>query len=233
MPRTQTFLQLQNRAYEEADIRIPTGETDGYIIRPEMRRFINSGIALFYRTLVRANKDWATKDAPITLPIVSGTATYALEPDFWLITDVEISYQGRWILMRRFMPKEKRQLQTARQLTDWRYRLVDSGVRVAGAAALNIRPTPNTAATLRYYYVPNPPRMETDGTDDAVELDYVAGWEDAVVWHAVIKIQDKQEEDSSAKSADLAALLNQVEKDAADRDEGEPKRVRDVELEFG
>jgi len=144
---------------------------------------------------------------------------------------VSIPYNGRDIPMRRYMSSERYQYQVSAQIPDWRYRIVDSGIRVSGTVQFEIRPTPDQAATVTVFYIPNPPLLATDGTDDAIELDGVAGWDEAVVLHATIKVKEKQEEDVADLKADLSAILNEVLLDATDRDEGEPKRVRDVELD--
>jgi len=229
MARNQSLLNLITRAYNLAGIPVPTRETVGYVTPPEMRRFINEGLALWYRSIVRASPDWV--ESSTTVSVVSGTASYSMPADFWMPRSVSVLYNGRDIPMPRYMSSERYQFQVSSQIPDWRYRVVDSGIRVGGAVQFQIRPEPNQSATVTVFYIPNPPLLATDGSDDAIELDGVAGWDEAICTHAAIKVKIKQEEDVTDLKDDLASLLAEVSLDATDRDEGEPKRVRDVELE--
>jgi hypothetical protein len=224
MPRTRTFLQLQDEVYERADVR------ESHIERPEMRRLVNGGLARLYRILVRASPDWV--ESSTDLAVVSGTAVYAMPADFWMIRNVAFNDNGRWIPMRRFMSSERYQFQTGSQKWDVRYRIRDSGIRVGGTAQLELRPEPNWSDTVRVAYIPAPPSLDLTGADDAVTLDGVAGWEEFVILDAVIKLKEKQEEDATSEIGDLVRLKADIAEDASDRDEGEPKRVRDVENEL-
>ncbi len=230
MARNETLANLITRAYELAGIPEPANETAGYIIKPQMRRFLNEGIGLYYRTLVSCSPDWVEREVDVS--VVAGTATYSLPSDFWKIRSVGVLYNGRIIPMRRYMSSERYQYQTARQIPDWRYRIVDSGIRLTGEVQFRVRPDPQTGATVTVYYIPNAPRLNTDGTDDTEQLDGVVGWDEVIVLHATIRAKEKQEEDVADLKDDLGVLLGEIGVDATDRDEGEPKRVRDVELDL-
>lgn len=227
MARNQSFGTLLTRAYELTGIPLPANETAGYIPKPEMRRYLNEGLARVFRTIVRSSPDWVEIETSVA--VVSGTDTYAMPVNFWQVRSVSVAYQGRDIPMRRYMSSERYQYQTGSQIPDWRYRIVDSGIRVTGAVQFQIRPTPTTAATVTVYYLPNPPLLTTNGTDDGVVLDGVAGWDDLAVLHAAIKAKEKQEEDVADLKDDAAGIEAEISVDATDRDQGEPKRVRDVE----
>ena len=230
MARNETLANLNTRAYDLAGIPEPANETAGYITKPQMRRFLNEGIGLYYRTLVSCSPDWVERDHPVT--VVAGTATYSLPSDFWKVRSVGVAYHGRIIPMRRYMSSERYQLQISSQIPDWRYRIVDSGIRLTGEVQFQIRPEPQAGATVTVFYIPNAPKLNTDGTDDTEQLDGVVGWDEVIVMHATIKVKEKQEEDVADLQGDLAVLLGEINVDATDRDEGEPKRVRDVELDL-
>lgn len=225
MARTKTFLQLQDEVYERADVQ------EAYITRPEMRRLVNAGIARLYRLMVSSSADWVETDA--TLAITSGTAAYDLPEDLWQVRTVAYLDGTTWVPIRRAMSSERFQYQTNSIKADTRYRVRDSGVRIGGSTRIELIPTPTWSGSVKVWYLPNPPQLTTAAaTDDAAPLDGVAGWDEMVVLDAVIKIKAKQEEDPTVEAASLAALEAEVRRDASDRDQGEPKRVRDVSCDM-
>ena len=79
----------------------------------------------------------------------------------------------------------------------------------------------------RIWYVEQRTPLVADGDqiDDAIPMD----WEEYVVIATVIKMMTKEESDTVPLERELARMRDRIERLGADRDQGEPAKVLDVE----
>lgn len=213
MARNRTLLDIRTEVYDRSDVEEVYCPTD------EMDRMINSSLARLYRAMVRASKDWFLSSTDVS--VVAGTGNYALASDTWRAQKVLVYDSGEWYPMRRWGLSEI----CSAQETYGEPR--NSGYRVMNKR-LYIFPTDfSWSGTVRVWYTPAPPQLSAD-TDT---WDGVAGWEEFVVVECCIKLAVKQEQDAGELFAERKMLLEEIVGDAAETDDGEPGRVRDVALE--
>lgn len=211
MPRTRSLVNLRSDARKRADMENSTFCSD-----TEVDGYLNEGITELHDLLRAAFGDeYFEKDT--TLSTVAGTATVALPADFLALT-------GLWwdagasepIRLDKYNPVDAR-VSFATNGWAWGYpvfyRIQSGNVRFV--------PTPSAVHTVRMHYIAAPTRLVADGD----LLDGYSGWEDYVVWHAVMKMRDKEETDTSNAITQMQLLGKRIEA-GADRDDNEPARVQ-------
>ena len=92
-----------------------------------------------------------------------------------------------------------------------------------GMPKLTLMPTPQSATTLDYYFVP------MFSIADAAGLSLAAGWDEYVVLTAAIKMKDKEESDPAVLFAEREALVKRMKEDLEPIDAGEPAQVERVQ----
>ncbi|MAH51621.1 hypothetical protein CMI37_37740 [Candidatus Pacearchaeota archaeon] len=208
MARTRTLQQLRDEIRNRADVTandIPDAELDA---------LINGQLARLYRLLTKVNQDYFLSDDTVT--VVSGTDEYALPSDFWQVLGVDYQAGNYWYAMPRFTFSERNKYQRSSVKEGTAYRVMGANIRFA--------PVPTWGGTVRLYYIPASPLLVNAGDT----VDGFCGFEDYAVVCAVIAIKSKNEEDISAEALEQKALYADIHASAAERDPGEPDRVRDV-----
>ena len=211
MASPRTLQELRNEIRDRADVR------EAQWPDPQLDRLINQQLLRLYRLLVTVNKDLYIDED--TVAVVAGTATYTLPATFWRLLGVDVEDGSRWYPLRRFTFAERNQHQGNSSKATTRYRVMGSDLR--------LRPTPTWSGTLTLHFIPTLPTLVNPG--DVVEG--FCGFEEYAVVNAALAIKEAAEEDVQALLIERKALYSDIKSSAAERDDAEPDRVRDVETE--
>jgi hypothetical protein len=230
---TQTLLDLRTTVRQESDT-----ENDPHVSDTEINGYINTAYLELYALLVSSfGDDYYTTFATFPgdgvseiYPLPNG-ALYSAAPAFYKGVMAEANLAGTnpysWVSLKRFNMREKNRFNPLNQIVmpgyQWpRYRLVGDGIM--------FWPIPVASITFKLWYAPKLSPLTADGS---IANDF-SGWLEYVVVDAAMKCVAKQERDVSLLAARKAALLARVEKEAANRDIGEPAEVTMTETEaFG
>jgi hypothetical protein len=213
MARNITLSALRSRIRERGEI------DNNYISDAVLNDWINESLADLYDQIVATSSDYFLDSSNIN--VVSGTDAYALPATFYKALGVDVNEGGQWFSMRRFNWGERN---TFNVVSGQNQRT--SGYRIMGGN-LRIIPSPSWSSTVRLWFIPAPPKLVLD----ADTWDGIAGWEEFAVLDVLIKFYGKEESDPSVFIAQRDNCLKRIVSLATDRDEGEPKRVRDVYTE--
>lgn len=212
MARTRTLADLI------LDVRQRTNqENSTFVTDAEVTEYLNQEIAELYARIVQAQGPEHYRSS-VPVPVVSGTALYALPADFWQLQALEATLGGITGRLRPFMQTEHARLQNAQPFAWYspiRYRLQANNLEILPA-------TQTFTATL--YYTPAPPRL-VSGTD---VLDGFAGYEVAAIYGACATVLQKEESDPSFYLAQRDRIYAHIQSVAAQRDANEPERIQDV-----
>ncbi len=220
MARTRTLLQLRTMVRERADI-----ENSLHITDTEINTRINQSVAAFYGMIAEQDDGALILEATVsaaagatTADIVSGLT----EPYKILAVDVINDTTGQSYPMQRFSMQERALLDSAsanggssgqRSLYQWR-----------NGNTLTFSPPLESATTLRVTYIGVPAEM----TADADKLDGRLGWEDWIVADVAVWCMIKEESNPADLVRERALIWDRIVKQMANRDRGEPRRMRDV-----
>ncbi len=217
MARNRTIGDVLSEIRDRGEV--PTN----YVSNAELYGWINGSIAELYDLLVSVNKDMYVSQNSINT--VSGNSNYDLPSDFYRIVGIDIQEtDGDYYPMRRYNFSERNMYQDGGQGKRWtRYRVYNSQMWLS--------PPPNYVAAVRRWYIPAAPAYATDGTNAATNFDFFGGWDEYVITDCLIKFAGKEESDATLFAAQKGALIKRIKSMAADLDDGEPDRIRDVQLE--
>lgn len=213
MPLARRLDSMREEVYERADVRankFPPATVD---------RILNAKLKGVYRLMCQMRKDHFLEDDVIN--VVPGTGNYALPTDHYRLQGLDVPYGGTNHTLRRFRWSERNmgQLDASSPLSA-RYRV--KGTRVY------FRPVPQWSAAVTIWYLPTPDEL----TLDAHTFEGVAGYEELAVVRAALVIKTALDEDVTALKAEEAALIADISHDAAENDDAEPNRIRDVDMEM-
>lgn len=213
MARTRTLTELIAEVRERGDFR-SVRHPDA-----DITRRINQSIAELYDLLVSVNQDYFLDSDDIS--VVSGTDSYSLDTAFFKVLGVDVQFGSNWYPVRKFQWAERNQYQDGgTSQRDVRYRIMGQ--------KLYLRPTPRWSGTVRVWFIPAPTVLSA-GSDT---FDGISGWEEYVIVDCVIKGKLKDEEPADEWMAIKGQLAGRIRDLAAERDPGEPDRVRDVFGEY-
>ena len=211
MANPRTLQELRDEIRDRADVR------EAQWPDPELDRLINQQLLRLYRLLVSVNKDYYVDED--TVSVVAGTAAYSLPGTFWRLLGVDVLEGSRWYPLRRYTFAERNQHQGNSSKVSTRYRIMGENLR--------LRPTPTWAGTLTLHFIPTLPTLVNPGDT----FEGFAGFEEYAVVNAALAIKEAAEEDVQALMIERKALYSDIKQSAAERDDAEPDRVRDVEVE--
>lgn len=210
MARAVTLLSLRTQVRERADIENATARhTDA-----QLNEIINQSYADLHEELTISTEDYLLSTSTITTS--NGVDTYALPSTFYKLRGLFISLGG---FVEQLQPFAIQQLDEYQYTGGW-----ISGSPIAyHLAGSNIifKPTPTGAYTITVYFTPAPARMVADGDT----IDGVAGWEEYVVWDAVVRVLVRDERDASIARGEAERLKNRVIRMASQRDYASPSRI--------
>ena len=242
MPVTITRSSIVTRAREAAGM-----ESSAFVTSSELNTLVDVFMRELYDKLVAARgQEYYRLSASNTL--IPGAASYLLPYDFFQLLGVfaneaaigavpaavQFAYTAAddigtgWRRLQPFMVGELSELlnRNGAHPHETRYRLngvVDTGRVVSQAAdAIEFRPTPRQAFTVRAEYIPT-----CVSATDAGEVYYsgVNGWEEYAVLKMAMRMLGKQESSTSHLQRDLDDLNKRIDALAAARDAGAPERM--------
>lgn len=214
--RTRTLQQIIDSARQLAD---QGGVNAGRNTDASLIYQANQFVAMLWGKLVTVAPDrfLRTHDLSTT----AGTKSYSLSAitDYMAMRRVaRLDSSGNECRIEAFGLAEKSNSQS----TAVRYRLWGQGLD-GSAASINFEPDPGTA-TYRLYYVQAPQNLAALGSS----YDGVAGFENWIEYRLAIWMLDRDQEDTSALRADLAAIEQSIMALATQRDAGEAPRVQET-----
>lgn len=215
MARTSTLAALRTSAYRRADQENLTERFP----ETEVTDYINEGIAELWDMLVSANGN-AYYGKSSTISLVANTGSYSLPADFYKFH--KLIYNGPGtntkIELQRLAEETENELLTETSQWPMYYRV--------RASSLDIFPTPRFAGTCTLYYVPCATKLVNVGDT----FDGINGWEEYVVCYAArrMAIKDADFELANMIYQDMNRQIQRIERMSADRDRGNPQRIKDV-----
>lgn len=218
MARTATLSELRTRARQRTDAVNSTFFTDS-----EINGYINDSIAELYDILIQKfGADYYLVDTPFSFTTVSGQKNYDLPSNFYKLAGVDLRNSGTgdpltldpfmFIERNRFNNRARR---TARDLSGLRYRIIGNKIRF-------IEPDANEEIDL--WYAPSATKL----VNDSDTFDGINGWEEYVVIDVAIKMNIKQESETTELERQLQRMRQRIEEAADNRDYGQSERVTDV-----
>lgn len=210
MAGSVTLLQLRTQVRKRANIE---GETDRHT-DAEVNGYINKAWNELYELIASTGEDYYLAETTVTTS--AGVSTYALAVAFLSLRYATATY-NTWV-------HELERINVSEIDTWTNYSQSYSGAP-AGYILLgdNIQlvPTPTAAYTITLKYVPRP----TDMSLDADSIDMKAGWEEFIIWHAVMTIKAIDGLDTSQAAAALGRQHARVLENAQRRNQHQPKAI--------
>lgn len=209
-----TLATLKERVLDRADL---TGSD--FIDTTQLVNYINDAISELWDLLVVSYQDYFLSSA--TLAVVPGQQSYALATvfsggDFYKLVKVYAAVNSKKYPIPTFSLDDY-QTDSTPSLSPGRYRLLGNNIVFS--------PEPTTSSSVELWYIPNPTVLASDS--DSLTLTIPVGWMEYVVVSAAIRCLLKEESDAT----DLIRERDRIKMhimEAAERDNGEPRRVRDV-----
>lgn len=220
----QSLFQLRQAIRERSDT-----ENDPHISDAELGRWVNASRWALYDKLIAAGENYVSAKATIvgngtdTYPLPDGTL-YGNAPAFYKKQLVELAAPGpqKWVTLHRFNLGEKNRFRLPSAIS---YAgLVNLRHCFDGGSLLFSRDF-NASESVRLWYSPklSPLVQDSDIADDW------SGWLDYVVVDCAIRAVVKQERDPQALMVDLGKIDARIEKMVANRDQGEPATVTEID----
>lgn len=218
---TFTLLQLRDQVRERTGLESADYPTDA-----EINTCINASGTELWGILTSKFHDVGLAKSNFT--IVANQADYVFTTlstpvtDFFRLRGLDLLVSGT----TGFQPMEKFELEE-RRIYD-RFPNFQSGwpryaYRLQGNG-FELLPAPASGGTGRIWYVTTFPTL----TGDASTLDGVNGWEEFVVVDACLKIRNKMDLPADQFERQKAALVQRIEKEAAQLDASKPMRIKEV-----
>ena len=194
---------------------------NSYISTTTLTDWASESAAELYDIICGVTPEYFISTTNVT--VVAGTATYALPSDFYKCVGLDVlDRNGYWRNMERFQFGSRNNYQSMasdRNLT--RYSIKGSNILLV--------PTPNWTSTLKLWYLPNFTSFSTVTTT----FDGVNGWDEFIVADLLVKCAMKEESDPGPFLAQKEAQRKRIIDMCAERDLGEPEKIRDVQRERG
>lgn len=220
MSATMTLGQLRTATRQRSDMVNSQFVTDA-----EFNSYINQSYFELYDILVSTYGDdyYVAPVFPIT---TNGTDfQFPLPADFYKLKGVDLNINGAqdsWVTLRPFNFQERNRyavpnFQSFYGITNLRYRVNGNN--------LWFTPIPTAGQTINVWYVPRMTELVTDGD----VCDGISGWTEYIICDAAIKAMQKEESDVSVLMAQKQALLQRIQSQAENRDQGMPQTVTDTQ----
>lgn len=185
-------------------------ERSQFVTDPELNGWILNSYKEFYDLLV-SKFDGSYYYTSTDFTVVTGN-TFAVPSDFYHLTGVDLVV---------LLPD---QLTALRRRSFAERNSGRNGYDLRGNTVYILPYSWAAGRTFRLYYVPTPGPLAADGDT----FDGINGWEEYVTADVCIKVCGKSGEDPSVFAAQKQAKLDKIEALAAQRDEGEPAHVTDI-----
>lgn len=223
MARTETLGNLVTRAKESADM-----ENSSFIADAEWYRLANTWTARLWNKLAKADPDRYTTEQ--TLTGTGAAQDFDTASDYMGTVGVDYAIdnsQGIYTPIPRLFGEEETRIAQDEAGPPigytFRYNTVTPSTQL-----IRILPTPDTATTLRHRYLVAPPKYATDGTDSAVLVIGIAGFEEFVVVGMARDARRKEESNVAQHNVALAEMTAEIEEIAESRSIDSAGHVHDV-----
>ena len=217
MARTRTLAQLRTDALRKADFQ----NVDTYVdigLTGEVTDYVNESIAALWDILIASGgHEWYISSDDVTTDIDS--PVIGLPTDFYILKGIDLVEGDVIRSLTPFMWGERdkytRGLVVAEGGRPAQYRVggVVSGATGVYTPVVTILPTPQSAYTLRVWYIPHAPVLNAD-TD---VWDGFNGWEEYVTTDVALKLLEKEQ--------------NPISEALAVRKAGIEERIRGLSME--
>lgn len=211
MGYTRNIADLITEVRELSDME----ETE-FVTDDEITRYLNQAYRDIYNILVQSYEMYkVTSDDTTT---VAGTKDYSLPSDFLKLVKVYYVNGTNEYPLRRMTLHEPDSYGRIYS-TAYRYTLLGDNFR--------LHPTPNTADTIRLYYVP----AATAFTKTSTNIDFGQHMDEYCVVFAAVKCLEKEKSPTNELIADRQMLRQKCIEAADPRDFSEPASVMDTEYD--
>jgi hypothetical protein len=201
MAATVTLLSMRT------DVAVRGGyENSADITSAVLNTFINEAVKQVWDILKSKRDDMLVTSA--TLNTAIGVDATTLPATFYQLRKLEIADSSAPSGWRRLRQTSLDVSHQYAQLFGKRYRY-----RLQGPSVV-LHPTPQAIETLRIYFIPTAPQLAADGDT----FDGVNGYEDLVFQLALYRCRDRQEQDLSSCTREIARLTAQISSASDGRD---------------
>ena len=218
--------ELRTRSLEHADMisgSFVGGATDG---GDELRRYINASAAELHGILTLRFEDQFVDPSPTTFSLTGSANTYSLPSDFLKLRGLDYDVGGEWRPVHSFQWEERGRFTSGGAVTR---RRLNRRYRIMGSS-LYLVPATDCAGDYSFHYCPRFTKLVAE-TDELPDGMVQGGWDEYIVVDAAIKMGLKEETDVSGLMAQKRALIERVEREAANRDASEQETIADVYAE--
>lgn len=206
-----------------------------FVSTSEWNNYINLAMFELYDLLVDSDPDlftttpysFTTDGSTYLYPLPNGV-TYSAALPFYKLMGVDLSVNSNtnnaWVTMPKFNFIDRNKFiypntsSTMYGVFNLRYRLVGQN--------LELIPTPTANQSIRVWYVPRLTQLLQD--TDITTIGY-SGWLQYVIVRAAKYALDKEESDTQPLTQEILFLKQRIEDSAANRDEGRPDTISDVQ----
>ena len=216
----------------------------GPVTLPEIRDYLNEGLAEFWDLLVEARGQEHIRKSQ-TFNTVSGTSAYPLAADFYELISIDIQIApAQYLTATPYMESERNAFRLYPAWAGWflsmpvYYRIQGTPTEGGGGIAtvvektLNFIPTPQSAYPITVNYIYRMPVFDTAGSQDASVIDSVNGWTAYAVWWAVAAVKNRLREDPSFAMGRMEMMKQRIQALAPQNDAGDAERIRDVYVDY-
>lgn len=223
-----TLAQLISRSRNRANM-----ERSSFVSDSELTDYINEAAMRLHELVAAAYGNEYVKSVS-SGNTVAGTSDYALPSDFFKLTGVDMTFNGKVRSLKKYMETERntyKNMATTSWLSIPRYKLDNSNIRFL--------PAPNSALAYSIIYIPllqvtaaGPTivnKFTYTNTSDTVN--FPNGWEKFITLYAAIECLDKEESETRHLKQKLATWEAELKQIADNRDAGQPMHTTDVECE--
>ena len=207
---TKTLSELRDEVRNRGEFRDP------YITDSEMNGYINDSIAALWDLVVLADDSRHLPTANIT--VTSGTSSYSLPDDFYLLKGVDVvdsSAPTGYRTLRRYNHDERNDYPQNAEKTATYYDVFNN--------KLTLVPTPSWSGTVRIHYIETPTKL----TADSDTFETVNSWSEYVILDALIKCALKEDTSPTAWERRLQRVTERI-LSVATVDRNEPKTVTNI-----
>ncbi len=223
MARLVQLDTLRDEARKRADFEASTTSTS-FVPDAELNQYINLALAELYDLILEANGD-EYYAIPHSFSTASGQESYDLPADFYRLSGVDAEVGGFKYTLYNF-PLGERNRYANLTAPGW-YRGARLFYRLRVDKIFFV-PKPDGNYNVTLLYIPNPPILVND-TDT---FNFHGGWEEYVILDAAIKMQVKEETDTSVLQLAKEQVKQRIRGAAPDRDNGVPEVVTDATRDF-
>lgn len=222
-----TLAQLISRSRNRANM-----ERSSFVSDSELTDYINEAAMRLHELVAAAYGNEYVKSVS-TGTTTAGQSDYNLPSDFFKLTGVDMTFNGKEVALKRYMEPERnayKNMATTSWLSIPRYKLDNAKVRFL--------PAPNASISYSIIYIPLLQVTHNSSvvnkftyTDTSDTVNFPNGWEKFITLYAAIECLDKEESETRHLKQKLATWEAELKQIAEDRDAGQPMHAIDTERE--